>query len=403
MFSVFTDRLRVEIGTVKAALETHDRFRALVFSTPITPEEIGEDTPASGEPSGAAIATAEPNPRDPCEEELDEIRAKAPSKSSWQVYDHCAAFTRLYAVYEQFIEELISDYLRILPELHEKYEDLPESITKQHRIGTGQILLKLGKDGPFRHLNEKQIVADLSQALVGGANYKLLRDAFLIDPQNYRTEVLGKLFAYLGIDNCWAWVERHPLVIEFMDHRRDRTETPATVLNSFVAYRNDAAHTRVTETVATEEVKSIADCVMVICEALAQLVMKHVIRRREQLGQVTVAGQIIHRFSDCIVGARMRGGTVAVGDEMVIVQKHSCYEVGVRSIQIGETPYDRLNVIDGQEIGLQLTVGVRQGAWLLRIPAPILGVPQEQQPELLSPDEFPSTQPEEIEPESEPH
>jgi HEPN superfamily RiboL-PSP-like protein len=388
MFSVFTAGLRSEIETVKHVLETHDRFRTLVFSSPLISDEAEEAAATGNEP----VRTAE-RPGDQLQERLDEIRRNAPSKSSWQVYDHCAAFTRLYAVYEQFIEELISDYLRILPELYEKYEDLPEGITKQHRIGTGQILLKLGKDGPYKHLDEKQVIANLAQALVGGAYYKLLRDAFLIDPQNYRAEVLGRLFGYLGIENCWTWIEKHPLVVAFMDRERDKTETPATVLNEFVEYRNKAAHTSVAETVATEEVKSIADCIMVICEALAQLVMKHVVRRREHLGQMSIAGEVIHEFSDCIVGAKMRAGAVAVGDEMVVVQKYACYKVGVRSIQIEHTPYERLDVNDGQEIGLRLAVAVK-GALLMTLPASLPSTPQEAPQEPPSPDEFPLTEPE---------
>jgi len=401
MFSIFTARLRAEIETVKHVREAHDRFRELVFSSPSASGEADEASASGSVLAKAVVASGDGQQSGQLQEQLDEIRRKTPSNLSWQVYDHCAAFTRLYAVYEQFVEELISDYLRILPEMHEKYEDLPESIAKQHRIGTGQILLKLGKDGPYKHLDEKRVIADLAQALVGDADYKLLRDAFLIDPQNYRAEILRKLFGYLGIENCWAWVERHPLVVAFMDRERDKTETPATVLNEFVEYRNKAAHTSVAETVATEEVKSIADCIMVICEALAQLVMKQVVRRREQIGQMAVAGEVIHEFSDCIVGTRMRAGAVAVGDEMVVVQKYACYKVSVRSIQIEDTPYERLDVNGGQEIGLQLSVTVNEGALLMRLPAPPLNTPEERPPDLSSPDVFPLTESEEAPPHTE--
>jgi hypothetical protein len=394
MFSIFTSRLRAEIETVKRVREAHDHFRQLVFPSPSVFREE-DQAPANGtELAETATATEVGQQNGQLQKQLEEIRSEAPSNSSWQVYDHCAAFTRLYAVYEEFIEELISDYLRILPELYEKHEDLPEGITKQHRIGTGQILLKMGKDGPYKHLNEKQVIADLAQALVGDVNYKLLRDAFLIDPQNYRAEVLGRLFGYLGIGNCWAWIEKHPLVVAYMDRERDPTETAATVLNEFVEYRNKAAHTNVVEIVATEEVKSIADCIMVICEALAQLVMKQVIRRRELLGQTSVVGNVVHEFSDCIVGVRMRAGTVIVGDEVVAQQKHACYKVTVRSIQIEDVPYERLDVIDDQEIGLRLDVATKEGALLIRLPASPTSVPVDRPQEPSSPDVFPSNEPE---------
>jgi len=125
---------------------------------------------------------------------------------------------------------------------------------------------------------------------------------------------------------------------------------------------------------------------MVICEALAQLVMKQVVRRREQLGQMSVAGEVIHEFSDYIVGAKMRAGTVAVGDEMVVVRKHACYKARIQSIQVKDKPYERLDVVDSQEIGLRLTVAVNEGAQLMKLPVSLPSIPEERSQELSPPD-----------------
>ena len=65
----------------------------------------------------------------------------------------------------------------------------------------------------------------------------------------------------------------------------------------------------------------------------------------------------------------MRAGTVVVGGEMVVMQKYACYKVSIRSIQIEHTPYERLDVSDGQEIGLQLTNAVNEGSVLIQEPS----------------------------------
>jgi hypothetical protein len=92
----------------------------------------------------------------------------------------------------------------------------------------------------------------------------------------------------------------------------------------------------------------------------------------------------------------MRAGAIAIGDEVIIVQKHACYKVDVLSIQIGNTPYEHLDVPENQEIGLRFAVAVSEGALLMRLPASPTTIPQEQQPELLSPDESLSVEPVEV-------
>jgi len=395
-----------DLETLKAVLETHDSVRQLVFAStalalsppqsnpsvsPTSPEvaanqparEVAATQPAA--PEVAANQSAANVVTEPAE--LVDLRKTAPGKSAWQVYDHCAAFTRLYAVFEQFIEELVGEYLRMLPNMYLKYEDLPENVKTQHRIGIGQILLKLGKEGLYSHLDEKQIIQHLAEALIGSPNYSLLPDAFFLDPHNYRADVLRRLFQQLGFEDCWAWVEAHPLVLAYMD-TRDKTETPATILHDLVEYRNKAAHTSVTETVATDEIKSIADCVVVICEALAQVVMKQVVRRREELGEVVHVGDVIHKYSDHIVGVRTSAGKITVGDEIIVVRKHACYKVGVISIRTGGVSHQQLDVVENQEIGMKLTLDAGTGAELMRFPvrAP---TPAAQPIEVLSPDEYP--------------
>lgn len=375
MFSSFTNRLLGEVDTIKLVLDAHDTLRALVYRR---------------EPSGAPTETPTPGegaPPTDVEKHLDEIRGLGLSKPSWQVYDHCAAFTRLYAVFEQFVEDLASDYLRILPDLYKKYVDLPPNVRKQHRIGIGQILMKLGKDGPYKELDEGSVIKGWSEGLTGNPRYTLFPDAFLIDPQNYRAEILAGLFRYLGIEDCWTWIEHHPMVLEFMAHERDANETPKTLLHDFVEYRNKASHTRVGDIVATEEIKSIADFVAVLSQALAQLVMKRVVQQKTNLGEAARAGKVVKRYSDFIVGAQMAAGTVAVGDELVVIHKGSCYRAEVMSIQIERTPYEKLDLQEDQEIGLRLSERANKGAELMRLIAP--PAPAGTIPESISPDDYP--------------
>jgi len=383
MFSSLTTRLRAEVETLKHVLDTHDRLRAVVFPQPEVVDQAGERIVE------AAAESRHPPGTD--EGYLIGIRADAPTKAAWQVYDHCAAFTRLYAVYEQFIEDLVSEYLRMLPALYPRYEDLPPNVTRQHRVGVGQILLRFGKDGPFKELQEREIIQGISEGLLGRPSYTLFPQAFLTDPQNYRSETVIKLFSYVGFENCWPWVDKHPLMGTFMELHRDPNETPKTLLHEFVEYRNKASHTVVRDIVATEEIKSIADFVVVLSETLAQLVMKQVVGRKKALGEAMAVGSVLHRFTGNIVGAKMWAGEIATGDELIVVQKQACFRATVLSIQVHQTPCEGLTVQEGQEIGIGLSEKVNVNAELVRLGR--LGQEQrvvtlvESMPEPTSPDE----------------
>ena len=145
MFLHLTSRLRGEVATVQKALVMADGVRNLLTnlraSLLAVPPELSE---GADDKSRAEYGLATLLPQEP-------------SKRDWQIYDHCAALTRLYSVYEQFIGELVGEYVRLLPKLYVKYSDLPACVANQHRIGIGHILLNIGEKGPYKDLDEDLI------------------------------------------------------------------------------------------------------------------------------------------------------------------------------------------------------------------------------------------------------
>src|SRR5262245_54767141 len=100
--------------------------------------ERGRDAVATGTPGGDL---------------RDEYAATAPGDTEWRLYDHCAAVTRLYAIYEQFVTAAVGLWLSQLPDLYGPYGSLPESVRNAHRMGTGDILIHHGGDR-YAHLTE---------------------------------------------------------------------------------------------------------------------------------------------------------------------------------------------------------------------------------------------------------
>lgn len=65
--------------------------------------------------------------------------------TGWRVYDHCAGLTRLYTIYEQFVSELVRDWLILLPTLVLDYNSLEKCVLDAHRIGVARLLQNIGQ------------------------------------------------------------------------------------------------------------------------------------------------------------------------------------------------------------------------------------------------------------------
>lgn len=345
MFSSLTTRLTLEVKATKEMVELAEFTRNLFY-----PEQA----------SAAQITQSE----DPWQA----IRGRDPGKKIWQIYDHCAALTRLYAIYSTFVEDIATEYLRLLPKLYEKYEELPDAVLKQHRVGFGQILLKLGEYGPYRHLKEVEIFAQLSHGLGGGKPYTLLSDAFFVDRQNYRTDALTKLFGYLGIDKISSVLATHPKMETFLLERIGDTTTFESELNEFIKRRNEAAHSQVEEVIGTAAFITVADFIVVLCEILAEVLTRELHKRGVSLGQYTEIGRITEVFhSGRVAIVCMEPTTISSGDEIIIARGDSIRFVRVDSLQRNGVAADSFTATAGEELGFGLSQKCRVGDSLRRV------------------------------------
>ena len=245
LFLRLTSRLRGQIDIIRKTLSMADGLRTLLTTHRTLLSATQGAFPLGAEPLNHAAYG------------LANLLPEAPDKLDWQVYDHCAALTRLYAVFEQYVGELVDEYVRLLPQLYAKYTDLPECITSQHRVGIGTILLKIGDKGPYKELEEHVIVRELAVGLSGATEYKLLSNAFFIERQNLRLDVLCKLFRSLDFEDCATFINRHSAVRQFIANERAGNSAAEKELGDFIDYRNEAAHRQVENVLALEEIGAI--------------------------------------------------------------------------------------------------------------------------------------------------
>jgi hypothetical protein len=361
MFSHLTSQLSAELETAQRVLVINEALRDLliVHQTALTalPAEL-----TAGADDNMNVAHA-----------LSRLVPGAPSKVDWQIYDHCAALTRIYAAYERFVGELVAEYVRLLPKLYGKYSDLPESITTQHRVGIGQILLKMGEKGLYKKLEEQVVVRELAAGLSGASGYTLLADAFFIDRQNLRFDVLGRLFGALGFRRWGRYINRHAAVTDFIKQERADSSSPQKELDAFIEYRNEAAHKKVENVLSIDAIGAMSRFIGAIGRALAEMVEEGVLQRRMEMGHYSqvLAVSEIHHDGFVVIGIPLNGVPLAVGDEVLLCGKSTCQRVAIESLRINDQSVVATTGDGATEVGLRLTKRSAPRADLRRLNIPI--------------------------------
>jgi len=344
MYSALTEKLQLEVREVKSVLAKHDQIRNIIYAAAVFPAA----------PVGGAV--------DP----LTQIQLDPPALVEWRIYDHSASLTRLYALYERFVTDIVDKWLDVLPELCPQYLALPEKVQTGHRVGVAEILLKLTGD-QYQHLSQEKVLRGLFEGTTGLHPYSFLHDAFLTDNRNLWPSVLAGLFTKVGITDSWQWVNNHTKVARFIQEVRGNASSAESELRNFIQYRNRAAHGDVDDVLAIDEIDKIADFLVAVCEALSELVMCSVIRHRQEAGRAEPIGEIIAEFGGQIVGVETAPVALAVGETLIVLRENACYFAVVHSMEENHVAFQAMQTVQGQKVALRLSRDAKVGGRLLRL------------------------------------
>lgn len=340
------DDLRTQLRAIEDSLQTNDALRELLSTREFQP---------------LALRTAR------AKEAALLVKYHALNPTTWRALDHAAAMTSLYAAYERFVYQLLREWLSQLPLLCPRYDDLRQNIHKAHRVGTANIIQK--KDHQrYRGLSLTGILRELASAADGVQPYRLLPEAFFSEDDNLRKDPLEALFGRVGFENTWKWIIKHPAVVDFIDNVRGGGNTAEGELAQFINYRNDAAHGNVDTVLGLNAIIGISTFVERLCEAITEFVRHTLLDRYLATGRATTVAEITEVFHHGATGiGTMRAGTIRVHDELALVAEDRCPMTEVLSLRDNDVDRQEVVAAQGQEVGIRLTIHVREGMTLVRV------------------------------------
>jgi hypothetical protein len=300
------------------------------------------------------------------DEPLAKLLGNSPDKISWKMFDHYASISRIYGLYENAIFELIEEFLLLTPSVMPDYQQLPERIRTQHRIGVGQVLTKWNPEkAAFQALPEDGIASGLADGL-RSKEYSLLANAYFLAPDNLRTNALNRLFSDLGFENAFAFISKFATMEEFLRNRFSNLETAESLLNQIVEKRNEAAHGSEGELVSYSTLINYADFILLIVDIISGLLLSRVARWGATSGKYVEVGSVVHIFSNKIVGVRSSSSSqIKVGDEFVAVGRDSKL-LKVVSLKIIKQTFNEIDLKPNMEFGIQFDRSVTNNSRLIR-------------------------------------
>lgn len=343
MFTVQVADLSRELTDLRVAIQWQENLRQTIYAPNLKGAPINIDAAA-----------------------LVALTSGAPKKLAWQVFDCSAAVTRIYALYENSICNLVEEFAMHIARLYPNYRDLDDSLRIGHRVGIAQILSRWSPENSlFSKLTEEKIAAGLVDGLRGDP-YSLLSDAFLTDSNNYRPDVITRMFSKLGIKAAFERSMKMPDAEELCSKILESGDTPTSYLREFIVERNEAAHGALHELSSSARLIEYVTFIEMLVGCLATLLRSEIINRGISTGAVEGVANAVKRYSNCIYGVRSLVKTEFEPGQIFFAGKGLYHYVVIEQLRILKDAHTVVVADVGTEFGMQLDRQIQEGSTLYR-------------------------------------
>lgn len=346
MYTAFLERTQQSIEALKQHLATSEAMRSAIQNNSLS---------CGGGP--------------PCFNLPSLLSASAPDRLEWRKIDHCAAVTRIYAIYEQFAHEMIREHLA-LAQSHLAFPDLPNELIKSYRNGIATILEK--KDGPrYGHLSLLDLIEQYHLGL-SNEEYTLEPLALLNHEQNLRLPELARLFAACGMPSIDTWIKKYRSLQEFFDTAERLSGSAEHEMLELIKYRNEAAHgsINVDDILGLDYLYEFCDFVAVICEAISEFVQLKGLDLLIAGGAADFRGKV----DECIKADRVLIGTMTgnfrIGDTIYLCGETYSVPREILNLQLEDADRSHVALSEPTEIGLEIDKWGRKKATVVMIHPP---------------------------------
>lgn len=167
-----------------------------------------------------------------------------------------AVIISLYGCFENFIDNILVDFLEIISSLEIEYEKLNKAILTNHQRLVGNFLSNINRYRNYE-LTTKDVINRLNSCLNNQQNFKLNSRILITHGGNLNFEALNSLFNQIGIQNIWYKIKYTKEFKEYYKKKNNISDDKSieklfkinknlnllfNIINDLVERRNSVAH-----------------------------------------------------------------------------------------------------------------------------------------------------------------
>lgn len=278
-----------------------------------------------------------------------------------KVFEYNSYIISIYGYFEQFIENILNDYLGELCNVVGLYEDFNAAIKKNNLDLTLELLASLHYP-KYSHLSNKIIIQNLNDGI--NNNVPILnRDAFTHHPYNFRITVLNDFFSRIGIPGiCTVMRNYEPMKSQLISmhgssYNQFSLEQLFREIDDLSIRRNDVSHGVTPQLLSPQIVIEYIDFIKLFCHTLYRVLFNNYLEVYSDFkGSLINVNQIV---GSSVFIAEFENTIIRVGTRVIIKKDASNQPqyilTEIREIRDNNISVQSVSVSSSKLLGIRLS------------------------------------------------
>jgi hypothetical protein len=297
-------------------------------------------------------------------------------------YVYAVAIIGLYGLLERLVDSILEKYIVIISGLVDRYDDLPESLRRNHVTLTIELVKAVSEERHRGDLTTAQIIANLHSCLSGDSVFRVNAPAFVLHRGNITLHKARDFLKALGIEasarrmlvmpafeTFFAAADPPRNVHSIQDADLERLLTP---IDDLVERRNSVAHGIIDDIETVDLLIERCRFVSTFVEALYDLLQQEMLRVEILCGHCQPLGRPLNVFNDHIVCFESEKCTVAIGDRIVAATGDALMPFrwsAVINLEVDRTRHQTLDINSTTRFGAEVAFNARKNHDYFLLPA----------------------------------